>query len=94
MGSRRFFDTAKHTNTYTAKQRTHFAQLRGESCAGVGVVGVLVVRLDVDLPGGVRMEALIGGVTPPKTLDQHCRCRYLAVKVLLALLLLDFEREA
>lgn len=89
----RNFNNKTYKNTYTAKQRTHFAQLRREGGAGARAVGILVVRLDVDLPGRVRVEALVGGVAAPEALDQHGRGRDLAVEVLLALLLLHLERE-
>lgn len=82
--------TTKNIQTYTAKHRTHFAQLRGKGGAAVAVVVAVVGRLDVDLPGGVTVEALVGGVAAPQALDQHGGGRYLPVEVLLALLLLYF----
>lgn len=57
---------------------------------GGGVVRVL----QVDLPRGGRVEALVGGVTPPQALDQHGRRWYLTIEVLLALFLLHLQCES
>ncbi|KAG5875898.1 hypothetical protein JTB14_014074 [Gonioctena quinquepunctata] len=53
-----------------------------------------VTVIEVHLPGGRGVEAFVGSVTPPKTLDQHGGRRDLSVEVFLALFLLNFECEA
>lgn len=67
----------------------------GAAAAGRVVGGVGAVRvLEIDLPRRSRVEALVGGVTPPQALDEHGSCRNLPVEVFLALLLLNFEGKA
>lgn len=49
--------------------------------------------LQVYLPRGRRVEALVRGVTAPQALYQHGGSWYLPVEVLLALLLLHLQGE-
>ena len=56
--------------------------------------GALHGLLQVDLPRGLGVEVLVGGVALPQALDEGGGGRDLAVEVLLALLLLDFQGEA
>lgn len=48
----------------------------------------------MDPPGRQRKRVLVGGVTAPEALDERGRGNPAADHVLLALLLLNFERES
>lgn len=71
----------------------YLAQLRWQHHGGC-VAFALLITFQVDFPCCIAMKALIGRIAPPQTLNQHRGGRYLPVKVLLSLLLLNFQRKS
>lgn len=79
------------TITYT----THLAQLCGQhrserTAAG----GARIAALDVYVPRGLAVEALVRRIASPQALNEHRGGGDLAIEVLLPLFLLHFQRES
>lgn len=85
-----FFLSGSRTITYT----TYLAQLGGQHGAQrAAAARVRVATLHVNVPRCLAVEALVRRIAPPQALDQHGGGRNLPIEVLLALLLLHFERK-
>lgn len=72
---------------------TYLAQLCWQDVSIIISIVIIAIALNVNFPCCFTIETFIGRITTPETLYKHC-CRWnLTIKMLLSLLLLNFQCE-